>query len=118
MPGFNKTVLLIASVLLILGYLIVKNVQNYSYPPIISDCPDYWDVAYDSAKNKICQNNSINSGIANSSNNCRNYPVDLFKASGSSINDIICEKNKWAKRCNIQWDGITNNSQACKITTI
>lgn len=123
MPGFNKTVLLIASVLLILGliiigYLIVTNVQNYSYPPIISDCPDYWDVNYDSANKKICKNNSINSGIANSSYNCRDYSVDLFKASGTSINDIICEKYKWAKKCNIQWDGITNNSQACKKTTI
>ena len=124
MSGFNKTVLLIASVLLILaliiiGFVIVKNVQNSSYPPIISDCPDYWDVSYDSNKNKICRSNSINTGVAaNSSNNCRNYPVELFKASGTSTNDMICEKSNWAKKCNIQWDGITNNSKACSNTTI
>ena len=125
--NYNKTVLVVASVLLILGLVIIgffitSTQKNSSYPPVIGDCPDYWDVSYDTNKKKICTHRSINSGPASASAttsaSCRSYPVALFTASGSSDNDIICEKNKWAKRCNIHWDGITNNSQACLRTTI
>jgi hypothetical protein len=120
--NFNRTVLLVASVLLILGliiigFFIVKSVQDSAYPPVISDCPDYWNVNYDPVtQKKICTNNSINPGPT--TNECRNYPVSLFSANGSSEADIICAKNKWAKSCNIHWDGITNNSKACIQTTI
>jgi hypothetical protein len=120
--NFNRTVLLVASVLLILGliiigFFIVKSVQDSAYPPVISDCPDYWNVNYDPVtQKKICTNNSINPGP--NTNECRNYPVSLFSANGSSEADIICAKNKWAKSCNIHWDGITNNSKACIQTTI
>ena len=119
--NYNKTVLVVASVLLIfglviIGFFITSTQKNYTYPPVIGDCPDYWDVGYDTNKKKICTNRSINSGLT--SNDCRAYPVALFSASGTSDNDIICEKNKWAKRCNIHWDGITNNSQACLRTTM
>jgi hypothetical protein len=126
--NYNKTVLVVASVLLIfglviIGFFITSTQKNSTYPPVIGDCPDYWDVGYDSNKKKICTNRrSINSGLASppaaAADDCRAYPVALFSASGTSDNDIICEKNKWAKRCNIHWDGITNNSQACLRTTM
>ena len=119
--NFNKTVLMVASVLLILGLIIIglfisKNIEKSAFPPIISDCPDYWNVEYDSNQKKKCQNNSINSGL--NSSDCRTYPVALFSAAGTSDADIICSKKRWAKRCNIHWDGISNNSQACVNTTI
>jgi len=120
--NYNKTVLVVASVLLILGLVIIgffitSAQKNSTYPPVIGDCPDYWDVGYNTTNKKICTNRrSINSGRA--SNDCRTYPVASFSVAGTSDNDIICEKNKWAKRCNIHWDGITNNSQACLRTTI
>ena len=120
--NFNRTVLLIASVLLILGLIIIgifilKNVENSAYPPIISDCPDYWNVGYDTSQKKICTHNSINTSRS-SDTTCRRYEVSLSAANGTTDADIICEKNKWAKRCNVHWDGITNNSKACIKTTI
>ena len=120
--NFNRTVLVVATILLILGliiigFFIVTSIQDSEYPPVISDCPDYWDVTYNGNDKVECRSNSINSGITTDSS-CNNYPVSLFTASGSTDADIICEKNKWAKKCNIHWDGITNNSQACINTTI
>jgi hypothetical protein len=117
--NFNKSVLIVASVLLILGLIIIgffitKSIENSSYPPIISDCPDYWDVAYNADNKKICTPNSINDGKTS----CRNYPLANFTAFGSTEADILCAKKKWAKDCNIHWDGVTNNSQACLKTTI
>ena len=119
--NFNRTVLLVACVLLIIGLVIiglfsVKSIQDSAYPPIISDCPDYWNVTYNRAGEIICRNNQINDGYATTQ--CRNYPTSKFNVSGTSANDIICEKSKWAKDCNIHWDGITNNPKACTKTTM
>jgi hypothetical protein len=126
--NFNRTVLVVATILLILGliiigFFIVKSIQDSEYPPVISDCPDYWNVTYDADGKVVCTSNSINTATTsnnsnNSNNRCNTYPVALFTASGSTKADILCEKNKWAKDCNIHWDGITNNSQACINTTI
>ena len=119
---FNKSVLFVSTILLIIGLLVIttfimKNKEKEVYPPVISDCPDYWDVEYDNQGKKKCKNNLyINDGYATTI--CRTYPHDLFSANGSSSDDIICEKNKWAKDCNIHWDGITNNPSACVNTSI
>ena len=121
LTDFNKTVLIVASILLILGLIIIgifilKSLEEETYPPVVSDCPDYWDVEYSNG-NKLCKNNTyINDG--RSKNECRSYPTNLFLAYGASTNDKICEKYKWAKDCNIHWDGITNNPQACVNTTM
>lgn len=119
---FNKIVLMIATIFLILGLiiigiLIVKSLEEESFPPVVTDCPDYWNVTYNSAGNTVCSNNSINTGYA-ATTQCRNYPVALFSAAGTSDKDIFCEKSKWAKECNIHWDGITNNPKACTDTTM
>jgi len=121
--SFNITVLMVATVLLIfgliiIGFFIVKSVEDAGYPPVISDCPDYWKVGYSgtNGENKTCTNNSINSGYDSST--CRIYPVTPFNATGTSVGDMICAKYKWAKDCNIHWDGITNNPRACLKTTI
>ena len=120
--NFNITVLIVATVLLILGliiigFFIVKSIEDSEYPPVISDCPDYWDV--DFSNNLIkCENNNaaINKGSIDSTLCPASkliYPVADFNDATKSDADILCLKQKWAKNCNIHWDGITNNSQAC-----
>ena len=119
---FNKMVLMVASILLILGLIIIgiiiaRTLAEEVFPPVVTDCPDYWNVAYNSANQVECRHNQINSGKADPSY-CRNYPTSRFGVSGSSDADILCEKSKWAKECNIHWDGITNNPKACTNTTM
>lgn len=120
LTDFNKMVLIIATVVLVivlvfLGVLITKSLNDQSYPPIISDCPDYWDVAYDANENIVCSNSTkVNRGR----NNCDGYNIDLFTQRGTNIEDIMCEKYKWAKKCNVIWDGITNNNKVCDKTTL
>tara|TARA_B110001450_G_scaffold236922_1_gene242753 strand:- start:4375 stop:4740 length:366 start_codon:yes stop_codon:yes gene_type:complete len=115
LTDFNKIVLSIAVVILIggliiLGMLISKSMFEETYPPIVSDCPDYWDVTYDTNNDLVCKNiSTVNKGRSD----CNSYNVDLFSQSGSDLNDVICEKYKWAKKCNIIWDGVTNNNKAC-----
>ena len=129
--SFNKTVLIVACVLLILGLILIgvfisKNIEKAAYPPVVGDCPDYWDVSYNSVSKKICSSNSINTGTTGTTItkfggfelSCNYYPVSNFTNAGTSVDDIICAKHNWAKECNIHWDGITNNSQACVDATI
>ena len=119
---FNKIVLTIAIVvlliaLIVLGIFLSKSMFEDTYPPVISDCPDYWDVSYNTANDVICTNiSTINSGKG--TNECSNYEVNQFLNEGTEINDVICNKQKWAKSCGITWDGVTNNNKACELSKI
>lgn len=115
---FNKIVLFTAIFILIISLIIVGILLSFllmseTYPPVISDCPDYWDVSLNSSNETICINLSQqNTGLGTSE--CTNYNTDLFLVSGTDYANVLCEKYKWANDCDITWDGITNNNQVCK----
>lgn len=122
MNTFQKTVLTISVIvlifsLIILGIFLAKSLFEDSYPPVISDCPDYWDVTYNENDQVVCKNTStINKGRGDlPGGECNDYPVNTFLASGSQNEDILCEKYKWSKKCDITWDGVTNNNKACDL---
>ena len=122
MNTFQKTVITISVIvliisLIILGIFLAKSLFEDSYPPVVSDCPDYWDVSYNANNEVECINTStINTGIGDvPGGDCNNYPVNLFLGSGLQNEDILCEKYKWSKKCNITWDGVTNNNKACDL---
>lgn len=122
MNTFQKTVLTISVIvlifsLIILGIFLAKSLFEDSYPPVISDCPDYWDVTYNENDEVVCKNTStINKGRGDvPGGECNDYPVNTFLASGSQNEDILCEKYKWSKKCDITWDGVTNNNKACDL---
>ena len=117
LTSFNKIVLTIATIvlsisLIALGIFLSKSMFENSYPPVISDCPDYWDVSFNSNNETICENiSTINRG--SQSSDCRKKAINMFSTNGSNINDVMCEKYTWAKDCDITWDGVTNNNKAC-----
>ena len=111
-PVRAKTSLIVCSI-----DFVSKSLFANKFPPIISDCPDYWDVSYNSDNEIICQNNStIN--VGNGSTDCNDYLIDKFKENGTGENDVLCSKHKWAKNCGIVWDGVTNNSDPCSLAKI
>ena len=113
---FNKTILFSAIIVLILILIIIGIMLRYAmfnaaYPPIISDCPDFWDVSLNSDETINC----INVSRRNTGTSYDNtYPVDQFYENGSNEDDVICAKYKWSRENNISWDGITNNNKACE----
>jgi len=122
MNTFQKTVLTISVIvlifsLIILGIFLAKSLFEDSYPPVISDCPDYWDVTYNENDEVVCKNTStINKGRGDvPGGECNDYPVNTFLGGGSQNEDILCEKYKWSKKCDITWDGVTNNNKACDL---
>ena len=36
-----------------------------------------------------------------------------FSGGAWNGNDSICNKAKWARQCNLSWDGITNSNFGC-----
>jgi len=114
---FNKIVLIIATIvlivsLLILGYFLNVALLNDSYPPVISECPDYWDISLNTFDEKECINvSTINRG--NGSTDCKTLNFAQFSVNGTDKESVICTKKQKANDCGLTWDGITNNSTAC-----
>ena len=106
---FQSIVMTIAIVLLIIclvliGMTIYNTKYNMAFPPVVADCPDYWlDESQGDASNCV---NSKNLGT------CNVNKMDFSKSMWTG-NNGLCNKAKWAKACNLTWDGITNSSESC-----
>lgn len=99
---FQKNVLMIAIVLFILimsviGVLMTKAKAGMEYPPEISSCPDYYKLT-DSDGQMVCRNVK---GLGTEASDCND--IDFSKEHKSRK-----QKCDWAKKCNVAWDGITN----------
>ena len=98
---FQKNTLRIAGVILvvslgIIGYLLYDAQSNLDYPPSVGQCPDYFTIN----ENNHCVNSM---GLETS---CGEIPD--FSTGDFTGNDGAKNKCKWAKECNLTWDGITN----------
>jgi hypothetical protein len=102
---FQKNVIYVVAALLLvclikIGYIMYKKNKNASKDMKGINCPDYWE------------DNSEGNG-----SNCVN--VKNLGTCGSNAMDFttqqwvgdkgLCNKNEWAKKCDLTWDGITNN---------
>jgi len=115
--NFNSLVLQIATVLLIIILIIIGIVMYYSaknahFPPIVAECPDYWNVTKDSKNNIICKNDlKINPNSTSETDHCATVNPVTF--TGTTKDETICNQYKWATACGVIWDGITNNNASC-----
>ena len=108
--NFQQIVLYIAIVLLIVA-LIVFGSMLYTdakvYPPTQGQCPDYWiDMSGGIGTGGYCINTK-NLGKGECSNRM-NFNTGVWTG-----DDGLCNKQKWAKGCDLTWDGVTNNPNAC-----
>ena len=121
--NFQKTVATIAIIIFIILMIFIASVLSnnkygVTFPPTVSDCPDYW---LDMQKT-VNSNGDIGDGDSQTQQSCFNVK-NLGKSSCSKTMDFTgdfwqgstgsCNKNKWAKACDLTWDGITNNTSIC-----
>ena len=112
MATFQKIVMIAASVILIIalsfiGLALYRQKYKSDFPPIIANCPDYWiDV---SGNGKECKPDT---NPNNQVGNCTS-PMDFTTPQWNGVGTGNCSKSKWAKSCNLSWDGITNNANIC-----
>lgn len=108
---FQKWVVLIAIILLVVSLILIALVlvnskKSQPWPPVLSNCPDYWtDVKGDGSQ---CQNDLKLAGSYAQSNRstCTNQTVNFAVAPYTGVNGL-CNKYQYAHNCGIEWDGIT-----------
>ena len=106
--AFQKIVVIIAILSLIgaltfIGYAMYNKQHNGVFPPVINQCPDGWE-----AKDKSCHNTKSLGTSATGDDNSVNFNTTFFQGHNGN-----CRKSNWAKRCGIEWNGITNNPNIC-----
>tara|TARA_B100000963_G_C22638461_1_gene678985 strand:- start:260 stop:673 length:414 start_codon:yes stop_codon:yes gene_type:complete len=135
MNSFLKNALIVATIVLIIaltlvGVVIANDNSQTKFPPRVDSCPDYWVHAsyLKDPSNKInlenpdIELNSLtdecvnikNLGSCNPKEEIMNFNKAPYNNSGDSGSGSgVCAKYKWAKHCNITWDGITNKDDVC-----
>ena len=115
---FQKNVLRVAFVLLIITSLIVfimlyfsKN--KYDFPPNVSDCPDYWIIKppTGSETRYTCENKAQIGGAT------QGYSFNDI-ANGALIPttaDKLCDLKRELNANNIMWTGLSNNQSLCNV---
>ena len=111
MSSFQNVVMSIASVILILvlifiGISLHNNKKTTAYPPVIADCPDYWIDMSEGDGNKCVNSKNLGS--------CNKKDMDFSSSFWTGYNGL-CHKYKWARKCDLTWDGITNSSKHCTL---
>lgn len=112
---FQSTVMTIAIFCLIvslcfIGLALYKEKHNSTFPPVIANCPDYWESGKDANGNNVCISRP---GLGNQSAGCTGE-IDFSQwGAGAEPGRENCQKYEWAKTCNLTWDGITNVDETC-----
>jgi hypothetical protein len=117
--NFQKIVLSIAIVMFIIMLIFIavvlyKSKYNVKFPPTVSQCPDYWIDKHDQngSNNLNNDNNQTCTNVKNLGNVSCDKTIDFTTAFWKGATGA-CNKYKWAKSCDLTWDGITNNSTIC-----
>lgn len=102
--SFQNIVVIVALIILIglltwIGYGMYTHQTSAEFPPVSSDCPDYWE-----AKDGKCVNVKH---LGNCNNTDSNNTVD-FNSQHFKGDDALCKKADWARRCKVTWNGVTN----------
>ncbi len=100
MNGFQKTVLIVAIVILmlaliVLGVLIYNSRNSDAYPPDIGNCPDYFELRQNQGKEMCFNVHGLGNGDSAS---CTWF---------EPTNNVKAEK-AFAEACGLTWDGVTN----------
>lgn len=115
--NFYKTVCVVALVILVISLALIGSTmassKNMEFPPNISKCPDNYEIIYDET-GKSCENTS------NKIYGCsdENFADSSYNMPGIGPTSGACAKKTWAKKCRVDWDGLTNNPQICHSTNI
>tara|TARA_Y100001970_G_C14253363_1_gene873398 strand:+ start:5916 stop:6278 length:363 start_codon:yes stop_codon:yes gene_type:complete len=105
--GFQKTVLIIALVILTIAIIFIatiisKNESNKIWPPETGTCPPYYTVSTENNEVK-CKRDPNAPRIGESVDSCNMLNL---KQGETMISDKA--KCEWSNACKIQWDGISS----------
>ena len=110
MATFQNIVMTVAIIMLIIcliliGVALYNQKYTTAFPPVVADCPDYW-----LDKSDGDSSNCVN--VKNLGKDSCSKTMD-FSASTWTGENGPCNRSRWAKACDLTWDGVTNNSSVC-----
>ena len=110
MATFQSIVITVATFILVVMLIVIgvslNNAKStQTWPPVLSECPDYWVDIY--GKGKGCQNVQ-DLGKCTAQNQVDGHQVMDFSQAQYIGAGGSCAKYTWAKNCGITWDGITS----------
>ena len=103
---FIGTIVFLILTLIVVGYCMTLS-KNQEYPPAIADCPDYYSL--DSSS--VCHAGSLID--VTDSCNSQNFTQGKYIVPGTDFESGLCAKKLWANKCDIKWDGLSNNDSIC-----
>lgn len=111
MNSFQNIVLSVAGIILIIfitfiGVFIYRNKNTVAYPPVLAQCPDYWVNQMSDGQNSCLNVKNLGSSTCGKN---KSFNTSEWKGKGG-----LCNKSKWARSCNLTWDGITTDREICK----
>jgi hypothetical protein len=106
---FQKTVLIIATILLIITLVVIgvtlsKTIENENWPPVVGECPDFW---VDMSGNGEACFNTHSLGKCNIPGEGKPNTKNFNQAPFTGTNGV-CSKFNWARTCQVTWDGINS----------
>jgi hypothetical protein len=105
---FQSTVMTVAIIFLIvslcfIGLALYNQKYKSEFPPVIPNCPDYWDMS-----GNMCISHPKVGDRVSSCTAPMDFTLPTWAGAGGK-----CAKYRWAKQCNLTWDGITNIADTC-----
>jgi hypothetical protein len=108
---FAGTLAFLIITLIIVGYYMSMAKEKQTYPPSVADCPDYYTL--DATGVCLIGKNIFESLPTDLSCNKQDFNDKKYKVEGTDFNSGLCAKKLWANKCNVKWDGISNNDLLC-----
>ena len=104
--------MIVAIILLILcmaaiGAIMYYDEKDVAYPPVIANCPDYWQETRNVHGTNVCVPNEDIAHQGSDAAGC--LPGSGIDFSGPEYAGKMgnCYKKRWAERCGFSWDGLT-----------
>ena len=110
---FVGTIVFLIITLIVVGYYMSLAKERQTYPPSVADCPDYFSLDPTDSSYCVIGNNIFASTSSDISCNRQDFTQKKYKVSGTDFNSGLCAKKIWANKCNVKWDGISNNDLLC-----
>jgi hypothetical protein len=104
---FISTIVILLSTLLLVIYILKITNKTYVFPPHINECPDYY---YMKTTGECYDKNNVFYDI---SNVCYIENFNKYTNVGTGTESKLCKQKTWADKCDLSWDGITNNTELC-----
>lgn len=109
--SFQYTILKVALFVLVaflvfIGYKMYENRLDDVEQRIIGSCPDYWTLSTIDGKQKCTNVKNLGKSTCSKTMDFSQRPYNLQNG--------LCAKFRWARNCELTWDGITNMTNPCK----